>query len=1153
MTKAFVFGSVRARRVTLALAVALLFCISGGTGGSTFAATTVGVEAAVGLPTSAQYNLLVNFRPGDGEVVHVNPPRFSWFYTPNPRNNFQDYIPKEFILLVSTNPACDGGFQVQVTNQVNCYNFLSPLAKGTTYYWKIGYIYPANLSDSTTWAVPGLATWAATPYAWSAIRSFTIADDAVTWDRHFLADSSYLTSKAGHPHLLFNAANLPAVRQWVQTNAASAAAWSAIQATADSTIAASWWPSQAPPPIKVITWAVDIGNVAFAWQMTQNPAYGQNLGAALTNLTQFYLTNTLVCNSAPAGYMMDDVSCDDMKWVERALAFGYDWGYDIMTPAQRTFVLSALEQRSAYALRGAGGWFNYLGNGGHYSGGDITGAYTNAGNQVLYASQAYRGTSHWGDNWNYSAIMALAGFGDGPRCLDYLNYYLNFHIGVTFSFGFEGEVNEGRIYGAQDLFDFNAILDKAILADTVFPEMSFNKNPFWKTNAQWWALSCPVMFNEYMGGFADTDSGVFPFWQRPTMGRDLGCFLNDGNTYQHFLNATAAFSGRGQSTNFDKILIPFLYPAPVPTVNTNTAGAFLAGGWTMSWSGPPNVASTFTNGVGFVFQARPRGYGLSHDYYSDMSFQISAYGAAVTDAGAYYPSKYAKSAMGHNAIQVNGFGPCQPFQANGGPLYPAYCKIIAYTNCADFTYCAADGTLAYPSTQFNAEGILSAQATALYSTAPTKGLTGMQRHILFNRKKYFVIYDTMKSTNNLTYSWLYHIVQPTLNLDQANMRFNYTATNFYSGASVPVYVAHVANIDRLTLVDQTGTNIQRNPITGEAYDEKPKRSHDLWFQSPPTNNFHFMTVIYPVPPGSPAPTIERLDDDTVSVVNGAENDVISFASQPPAGTTLAINLAGVTSANTNLVLVYTNTLPAGFGGATSSAAAAAPPKKVPPAGLYVVTQYSPDKIPAGYSVWWNPDSLIAGPGTAIGTWTDSTSSARAAVQADATRRPTLGSKNGHNILTFDGTNDCLVWANSAVLPQPFEVFVVLRPNAIGAQMEAFSSQAPPYVLCSFIGGNYGYGEFAGSYLLNTKGRTTDWKVATYQFNGTNSQVFVNSTLVGSGATGSNGLAGAVVGAFQTQTQHFWNGDIGDILIYPKILTPDMQKKVEDTLRSKYGF
>jgi hypothetical protein len=44
----------------------------------------------------------------------------------------------------------------------------------------------------------------------------------------------------------------------------------------------------------------------------------------------------------------------------------------------------------------------------------------------------------------------------------------------------------------------------------------------------------------------------------------------------------------------------------------------------------------------------------------------------------------------------------------------------------------------------------------------------------------------------------------------------------------------------------------------------------------PTNQFHFMTVVYPVKPGEADPTFTRLDDYTVQVQIGTNNDVISF-------------------------------------------------------------------------------------------------------------------------------------------------------------------------------------------------------------------------------------------------------------------------------------
>ena len=58
------------------------------------------------FPSSALWNSMISFRPGNGEVADINPPRFSWTYNPDPKTfrcfyYCEDNAPKEFIFQIS--------------------------------------------------------------------------------------------------------------------------------------------------------------------------------------------------------------------------------------------------------------------------------------------------------------------------------------------------------------------------------------------------------------------------------------------------------------------------------------------------------------------------------------------------------------------------------------------------------------------------------------------------------------------------------------------------------------------------------------------------------------------------------------------------------------------------------------------------------------------------------------------------------------------------------------------------------------------------------------------------------------------------------------------------------------------------------------------
>jgi hypothetical protein len=96
----------------------------------------------------------------------------------------------------------------------------------------------------------------------------------------------------------------------------------------------------------------------------------------------------------------------------------------------------------------------------------------------------------------------------------------------------------------------------------------------------------------------------------------------------------------------------------------------------------------------------------------------------------------------------------------------------------------------------------------------------------------------------------------------------------------------------------SGTNVRSNPITRENYyddgDMSHIRAHAMWVSNrTPATNFHFLSVVYPIKPGTLPPEIKRLDDYTVEVTNGDEHDVISFDSQTEHPATLIVDVAAI--------------------------------------------------------------------------------------------------------------------------------------------------------------------------------------------------------------------------------------------------------------------
>jgi hypothetical protein len=132
--------------------------------------------------------------------------------------------------------------------------------------------------------------------------------------------------------------------------------------------------------------------------------------------------------------------------------------------------------------------------------------------------------------------------------------------------------------------------------------------------------------------------------------------------------------------------------------------------------------------------------------------------------------------------------------------------------------------------------------------------------------------------------------------------------------------------------------------------------------------------------------------------------------------------------------------------------------------------------------------------------------------------------------------------------------MVLQPNVLTNQTIALCNQnSSAFFECTYLGGSHGYGEYAGSFLDNNSTGTSGWVEATFIFNGTNSQFFVDGVCGATGNAGANGLEGILIGCFKNLNENFWNGQIGDIIVYTNILSTASQQTVENALRSNYGF
>jgi hypothetical protein len=241
---------------------------------------------------------------------------------------------------------------------------------------------------------------------------------------------------------------------------------------------------------------------------------------------------------------------------------------------------------------------------------------------------------------------------------------------------------------------------------------------------------------------------------------------------------------------------------------------------------------------------------------------------------------YAYHTMSHNTILVDGLGQAQP---PSGMTSPTYGRIAGYEEGDGYVYMAGDVTRCYPE-EPGAYRRWGLPIDAVYSERALPYLERFIRHILFVDGKYFVIYDDLQCSKPARYTWMYHILpEGPITFDQAGFTVDYTAVD------VPVRLKHIYKPDAIELDNRRGEDALVNPFTGENYRQFRKGdilcAHNLWVtNAEPAEQWHFLSVIYPQPPGGEIPPIERVDDNTVSV----DGKTICFDPSSPAASNAEI-------------------------------------------------------------------------------------------------------------------------------------------------------------------------------------------------------------------------------------------------------------------------
>jgi hypothetical protein len=735
--------------------------------------------------------------------------------------------------------------------------------------------------------------------ATSAVHSFTVAANAEKWNRSMFADPNYLIGVgANHPHMLFFATNRDAVSKFLQVSVWPTPGTYFLSTTNDAynLITNVWWNNESLFT-NLNNWeqySYFLTEVAFTYQLTTN--------ATIAAADPGRMLDTYITTLRRRNY--DRMEAYNLNaQVPQQIGECYDWLYPIMTPAQRSNVLNFMESEAQYFV-----FEDWL-----YTGTvpNTNRIYTNT-LAVKYGSQFREGESH-SRNSQVGLALCMAGMGESPILRGLFSYYMSYYI-AQFD-PFQGD--DGRAYNSAQNFLMTRQFPPFLMASILFPDAKLTNAPVYNMLAHLFAYLEPVGYggdNELepwcwgVQGGSDQQGPYKTQWQY-TRFYDAALLLQSGPVLRQY-NRSRTFTGTAPEAPFwIEAFLPYYWHPPAESDWPDTYWYDIVHGWAISMSHPPTDWAAFTNGVGFIYQARPSAAGRINATFTDGQIELWAYGAHITAGGS---GNYEEHSMFQNtSLMVDGIGYNNPNPAVSDPWYSC---ITAFTNTADFTYVSSDLTKAFARTNWNSFGYQNVQQR-FYAQATNSRpyISGVNRSVIFPHKKYLVIYDQMQTTQPAHFQWKWNVWRPTAVVNTNNCSFTYPASNTRNGSNVMVYVSHIVDPSTMTLTNMTtgsqlyGTNhlntAKINPITGENYNDAsmdvyapdrywPYWGHSIWVQNKTaTTNWHFLTVVYPVKWGQPAPTITRIDDYTVHVQQGANDDVISIDPSTSVPT-VSLNLTG---------------------------------------------------------------------------------------------------------------------------------------------------------------------------------------------------------------------------------------------------------------------
>lgn len=231
---------------------------------------------------------------------------------------------------------------------------------------------------------------------------------------------------------------------------------------------------------------------------------------------------------------------------------------------------------------------------------------------------------------------------------------------------------------------------------------------------------------------------------------------------------------------------------------------------------------------------------------------------------------------------------------------------------------------------------------------------------------------------------------------------------------------------------------------------------------------------------------------------------------------------------------------------------------------YNLSGSSPDTV-TGLVGWWKADSITSlSDSDPVSTWNDSSSSANNLTNT-GTNRPTYKTNilNGKPVVRFAGASTQYLTKGSisGMTSQVFSIFAVVRPAALGANIDIFH-----------------HGNAVGGirYILNSDNKqsliraaqavlgeststvtdTTNFTLVCVTNNSSDNMMFYKSALGNGSTTTSNTFIftdnNITIGVDIWNTSAPFNGDIAEVIYFDNVLSEQNRIQIERYCANKYG-